>query len=145
MAEAELDISEVVVVLRGPKAEEVLAPLPDGFRLDPELAAARYSRKTRQLVVSSPNTWSSPGGQALPLVQHAADSTHAEEPLQVQEPRLVELAPEPSPTSETSGAPERGPEPVEEEGEDDDDDDELPPPLEATRNAVAREAGSSTG
>lgn len=151
MAEAELDISEAVVVLRGPKAEEVLAPLPDGFRLDPELAAARYSRKTRQLVVSSPNTWSGPGGQAPPLVQQAAGSTHAEEPLPVQEPlpaqepRLVQLVPEPSTTLETSAAPEGGPEPVEEEGEDDDDDDELPPPLEATRNAVAREVGSSTG
>eukprot|EP00927_Polykrikos_kofoidii_P065413 TRINITY_DN61169_c0_g1_i1.p1 TRINITY_DN61169_c0_g1~~TRINITY_DN61169_c0_g1_i1.p1 ORF type:complete len:526 (+),score=111.02 TRINITY_DN61169_c0_g1_i1:103-1680(+) len=57
ISEASLDISMDVLRLQGPggTSETVEAPMPRGFRLDPERAVARYSRKKRQLTVVSPN------------------------------------------------------------------------------------------
>lgn len=126
MADAELDVGASSVRLRGPApaCEEVTAPLPDGFVLDPELAAARFSRKKRQLVVTSP-------------VVAAALAAPPAERSSPQAASAPELRPEPVASVPASSAPAPAAAATAAEVDDDDDDD-MPPPLEAARSAPSK-------
>lgn len=114
MADAELDVGVSSVRLRGPAPanEEVSVALPDGFVLDPDTAAARFSKKKQQLIISSPHK-----PAATPSVVAAPKSV--EQPL-----RPVPAA---AATEENSASVD-----------DDDDDDDLPPPLDASRSASCK-------
>ena len=58
MADAELDVGTTTVQLRGPPPsfEEVFARLPEGYLLDPELAAAKFSKKKDIFSINSNST-----------------------------------------------------------------------------------------
>lgn len=156
MADAQLDVGSTCVRLRGPDpaSEEVCAPLPNGFVLDAEEAAAKYSKKKRQLTITSPHkqvatmaadaTKSPPASLcvATPKVQAAPAALVAESRAAPVAAAAME-ATRPTATAATPATELRPPAakaaspPAQ---DDDDDDDDMPPPLEASRSAPCKPA-----
>lgn len=159
MAEAELDVGATSVHLRGPApaCDEVKVPLPNGLALDPEQASARYSRKKRQLVISSPAVaraasvdatiaetvpLATPSADASSASIAAASATSAPARSAAAEPPLLAT----SPAAQLVEAPKRLETTLQEvavpasTAEDDADDDDCPPPLDAVRRATPKPA-----
>jgi len=142
MSDAELDVGPSRVKLQGPApaCEEVCISLPEGFALDPEQAAARYSKKKRQLTITSPLSMEQPSSaaascEAAPSPAPRVATAPAEAPLPMP------AAPQPlRPSGPASAAPTESM--ASGTAEEDDDDDDMPPPLEASRSAPCKPASS---
>lgn len=141
LSEAELEISETAVRLRGSAGDEVIVPAPPGSAFDAVNAAAKFSKKKQQLTILSPDAGvkansSSRGGPAE-LTSNAPSPPCS----QVQSvkaaggypgaaaanvvPAPTPTAPASTPTAPAFSAPQhvasRGP-----SIPDDDDDDDIP-------------------
>ncbi|CAE8635013.1 unnamed protein product [Polarella glacialis] len=139
MAEAQLDVCARSVLLIGPAAlgsPEVKVPLPQGYELDPDRAVAKFSRKRRQLTITSPNV-----AVAETLSEATPQQHQQQQPQQQQQPAK-------QPVQQTVQEPAKQlpkhPQPAASAGDDDDDDD-LPPPLEATRSVAKRAPDEDPG
>mmetsp|Transcript_76544 Transcript_76544/g.140128 ORF Transcript_76544/g.140128 Transcript_76544/m.140128 type:complete len:488 (+) Transcript_76544:32-1495(+) len=142
MAEAELDVGATCVQLRGPAPalEAVKVPLPDGLALDPELASAKYSRKKRQLVITSPVPAHAPAVKASAAAAPASPppAAAAEAKVEAAQPPAARAAAPPAAKAQPASQPAAATPAA--SAEDDDDDDDCPPPLEAVRSAPRKPA-----
>lgn len=142
MANVQLDINAHVLRLQGPEpGDSVEVPMPSGFALDPDGAAAKFSKKKRQLTVSSPNVCTD-GGVAEPNLAAPVPGCAAAAAPEVASPArqgsggYAGAAARSSPTPMAPAAAAPG-------GADDDDDDDLPPVLVGAHSVMPRSKPSS--
>lgn len=130
LAEAELEISETALRLRGPAGDEVVVHAPAGSAFDATNAAAKFSKKKQQLIVSSPDlggkaksSSAKPNDSVSPASRSVSSPTGTETggyPAKVAAsvtPAPATPSPSPAPTVDN-----RGPAMP----DDDDDDDDIP-------------------
>jgi hypothetical protein len=123
--------------------EEVNVPLPGGFVLDPEVAAARYSKKKRQLIIVSPQP-PRPSASLLNTGNAASTSAAVPETQKAANAEVSSTLAPPSASKSTMGqsAADCSVNRAEPAVEEDEDDDDMPPPLEAARSAPSKAPSS---
>mmetsp|Transcript_49563 Transcript_49563/g.106066 ORF Transcript_49563/g.106066 Transcript_49563/m.106066 type:complete len:497 (+) Transcript_49563:54-1544(+) len=155
ISEAQIDISSTSVLLQGPETvsgvAEVRIQVPEGFALDPEHAAAKYSRKKRQFTITSPNvarereSADAPSSPSTPKTVEplAVDAARASPASPASVPKLTQASQAPSASTVVEASTASEPVSVQSGSRpapDDDDDDDLPPALEASRSVPRKVA-----